>query len=310
LIEREQHDRRRQRILASFISLVLLLLLLSAWCATRNQTQEGHLTSIATGTVQVAINPTGEAGASGSATVTGSGTPRNFAGGFQRESPLLTEVLGQQVEPTPSETALPIVTSTTQPGTLTGTETPAPILAATETPAVGTATATVEATATAGAAATATTPSGGGTTSGPPILTFDGVLAPGSYATGGVLVSNSGGSDFSYSVTLDTEGDEGFGSELRFRIFVPSGDSCTFSGQPTQGNGLLAAQGDIVYDGHFTPGNVGNPAVETASTDLVLAAGKSQALCMEIFFPWDAGDEFQGDSISGTFTFTAKTPGT
>jgi hypothetical protein len=29
---------------------------------------------------------------------------------------------------------------------------------------------------------------------------------------------------------------------------------------------------------------------------------------MEVFFPWDAGNQYQGKSVNGTLVFTAKSP--
>ncbi len=123
-------------------------------------------------------------------------------------------------------------------------------------------------------------------------------------------MSNTGGSDFRYSVALTTDGDSAFGQELHFRIFQRSGTTCSFPGAPVAGHDLLATTG-VVYDGSFTDGNkVGDPSVLEATGDLVLAAGQSQVLCMEILLPWDAGNQYQGKTVDGTFTFTAKTPGT
>jgi hypothetical protein len=145
-------------------------------------------------------------------------------------------------------------------------------------------------------------------------LHIDGVVGPGAYTTGGIRVSNVGPVAFNYSVSMTTTGDATFASLLRMRIFLRVGDSCNYPGPPpSPATGFLPLSGDqvgtVLYDGNFATGNkIGDPTVELATGDRHLNVGQSEVLCMEVFFPWTAGDEFQGLSVNGTQIFTAKSP--
>lgn len=313
MIEESQDDRRRRRVLTSLLSLLLLLLLLSGWCVVRGGGEDGSLSSISTSTVQVAINGTAQP----------EGTPRDAGGpgsSSNRQKPLLTEVLGATSQPTPAPTATVEPTATATLAPTATVQPPATALPqATPQPA---ATATTQPTATPPSSPTAVPPiidptatptsdggggAGGGT--GPPILTFADLLFPGSYATGGVSVTNTGTGGFSYSVSLLTAGDAGFASALVMRIYLQSGGSCDFPGQPPVDDGLLSAPGTVLYESNFASGDkIGDPTVEIDADDLFLDPGDSEVLCMELFFPWDAGNEFQGAAVDGSFIFTAKSP--
>jgi hypothetical protein len=143
---------------------------------------------------------------------------------------------------------------------------------------------------------------------------MDGVVAPGAYTTGGILVSNTGPVAFNYSMHMTFTGDAAFASLIRLRIYLRVGSSCNYPGQPpSPSSGFLPLTGDqagtVIYDGTFSAGNkFGNPAVEVAPGDRFLAVGQSEVLCMEAFFPWTAGNEYQGMTVNGTQIFTAKSP--
>jgi hypothetical protein len=140
------------------------------------------------------------------------------------------------------------------------------------------------------------------------------VVGPGAYTTGGILVSNAGPVAFNYSLSMTTSGSAEFAALLRLRIFVRVGSSCNYPGQPpSPGDAFLPLTGDqvgsVIYDGNFSSGNkFGDPAVEVAAGDRFLDVGASEVLCMEVFFPWTAGNEYQGLAVNGTQIFTAKSP--
>jgi hypothetical protein len=187
----------------------------------------------------------------------------------------------------------------------------------TATPAGGQATATPSA-ATATAAPPTATPGSTGEAApryiGLSQPTFGDVIGPGAYGTDAIIVSNVGQVAFNYSLSMDVTGDTALGSEIRFRVYLRKGSTCDFPGQPpAPGASLLPLTGDqvgsVLYDGTFTAGNkFGDPTVELASGDRPLGIGQSEVLCFEVFFPWTAGDEFQGKSVTGTLVFTAKSP--
>ncbi len=145
-------------------------------------------------------------------------------------------------------------------------------------------------------------------------LHIDGFVGPGAYKAGGIIVSNLGTVAFDYSVSMTVSGDAAFASALRLRIYLRVGTSCDYPGQPpSPATDLLALAGDqvntVLYDGTFTTGNkIGNPAAFPAAGDRHLNPGQSEVLCMEVFFPWGSGNEFQGLGVNGTQTFTAKAP--
>jgi cell division septation protein DedD len=145
-------------------------------------------------------------------------------------------------------------------------------------------------------------------------LHIAGFAAPGAYKAGGIIVSNIGPVAFDYSVSMTVTGDAAFASLLRLRIYVRVGATCDYPGQPPAPNASLNALsgdqvGTVLYDGTFTTGNkVGDPAAFPAAGDRHLNPGQSEVLCMEVFFPWTAGNEFQGLHVDGTQIFTAKSP--
>jgi hypothetical protein len=140
------------------------------------------------------------------------------------------------------------------------------------------------------------------------------VVGPGAYTTGGIIVSNAGPVAFNYSLSMTTAGDSAFASVVRLRIYLRVGASCDYQGAPpAPGDGFEALTGDqagsVLYDGTFASGNkFGDPGVEMASGDRQLDVGQDEVLCMEAFFPWTAGNEYQGLSLNGTMLFTAKSP--
>jgi hypothetical protein len=144
-------------------------------------------------------------------------------------------------------------------------------------------------------------------------LAMPGIVAPGAYETGGILVSNVGTVAFNYSLSMSTAGDAGFAAALKLRIYLRVGASCNYPGAPAAGDDFLPLTGDQVgteiYVGDFATGNkFGNPDFEVFAGDRFLAPGESEVLCMEVFFPWGAGNSNQGKSVDGTFIFTAKSP--
>ncbi len=145
-------------------------------------------------------------------------------------------------------------------------------------------------------------------------LHIEGFAGPGAYTTGGIIVTNVGEVAFNYSVSMSTSGSQTFAALLRMRIYLRVGTSCNYPGQPSSpATGFLPLAGDqvgtVLYDGTFASGNkIGDPTVELAAGDRHLEPGQSEVLCMEVFFPWTAGNEYQGLSVNGTQVFTAKSP--
>jgi len=142
-------------------------------------------------------------------------------------------------------------------------------------------------------------------------LSIVGFVGPGAYDNGGIQVINAGPVAFNYSVHMTITGSSTFAAVLKLRIYLRVGTSCNYPGQPPSGDNLLALTGDQVgtelYVGTFTAGNkIGDPLVLSAGRDL--AVGVSEILCMEVFFPWGAGNEYQDLSVNGTFFLTAKAP--
>ena len=142
-------------------------------------------------------------------------------------------------------------------------------------------------------------------------LAMPGLVAPGAHKQGGILVTNTGSEAFHYSVGMTVTGDIEFAQTLKLRVYLRAGASCDYPGPPPSGDDFLPLiSGLSLYVGDFATGNkVGDPSVEADPGDLILRPGQSEVLCMEVFFPWGAGDAFQGKSVNGTFTFTAKSPG-
>jgi hypothetical protein len=110
-----------------------------------------------------------------------------------------------------------------------------------------------------------------------------------------------------------TDGDADFAQALRLRVYLRVGASCDFPGAPPSGDDFLPLTGDqagtVLYDGNFATGNkFGDPSVEIAPGDRQLASGESEVLCFELFFPWGAGNVYQGKHVNGTLVFTAKSP--
>jgi len=145
-------------------------------------------------------------------------------------------------------------------------------------------------------------------------LHIDGVVGPGAYTTGGIIVSNVGPVAFNYSLSMSTAGGAEFAAALRLRIYLRVGASCDYRGPPpSPAADLLPLTGDqvgtVLYDGNFGSGNkFGDPSVELAAGDRPLGIGQSEVLCMEVFFPWTAGNESQGQTVNGSLIFTAKSP--
>jgi hypothetical protein len=145
-------------------------------------------------------------------------------------------------------------------------------------------------------------------------LHIDGFVGPGAYTTGGIRVTNLGQVAFNYSLSMSTSGSAQFAQLLKLRIYLRVGASCDYRGPPpSPGGDLLPLTGDQVgtelYVGNFASGNkFGNPAVELAAGDRFLDIGEDEVLCMEVFFPWTAGNEYQGLAVNGTMIFTAKSP--
>jgi hypothetical protein len=113
---------------------------------------------------------------------------------------------------------------------------------------------------------------------------------------------------------MSTSGSAEFAALLRLRIYRRVGPSCDYAGQPpSPAAGFLPLTGDqvgtVLYDGNFGSGNkFGDPTVELAAGDRPLGIGESEVLCMEVFFPWTAGNAYQGLAVNGTMIFTAKSP--
>jgi hypothetical protein len=145
-------------------------------------------------------------------------------------------------------------------------------------------------------------------------LSMEGFVGPGAYKAGGIIVSNLGSVAFDYSVSMTVTGDQTFASLLRLRIYLRVGSTCDYPGQPDAGASTLKPLtgdqvGTVLYDGTFTTGNkIGDPAAFPATGDRHLNVGQSEVLCMEVFFPWTAGNQYQGQAVNGTQTFTAKSP--
>jgi hypothetical protein len=144
-------------------------------------------------------------------------------------------------------------------------------------------------------------------------LTMPGFVGPGAYKNGGIRVTNGGQIAFNYSLSMSTAGDQDFAQVLRLRIYLRVGPTCDYPGQPPAGSDLLPLTGDqvgtIIYDGNFATGSkFGDATVEIAVGDRFLDIGANEVLCMEVFFPWDAGNQYQGKSVNGTLVFTAKSP--
>ncbi len=142
-------------------------------------------------------------------------------------------------------------------------------------------------------------------------LSIVGFVGPGAYDNGGIQVVNSGPVAFNYSVHMTVTGSSTFAAVIKLRIYLRVGTSCNYPGQPPSGDDLLPLTGDQVgtelYVGTFTAGNkIGDPLVLNAGRDLAVAT--NEILCMEVFFPWGAGNAYQGLSVNGTFFFTAKSP--
>jgi len=143
----------------------------------------------------------------------------------------------------------------------------------------------------------------------PSILKVTNPFVPGSYATGTVRVSNTGGSEFLFSVSVTSTGSSALAGVLKLRIADASGASCSFPGGPTSGDVFLASNATVLYVGDFASGNkVGDPSLEAAFGDQSLAPASSRLVCIELFYPWSSGNDLQGQAVLGTFIFTAKTP--
>jgi hypothetical protein len=356
--QRDQRERRRERVAISILSLLILFSLLGGYFLLRaTQEQEGKLAVVSSSGITFSINeaPPGDAAEPAS----GDPAPTATAQANSRGRPSISsEVLGAASgEPAASTapgssssgaaraqaTAAASPTSITRTGVSIGTSsasegdpggsTGGGAAIPTEPPAP---------TSTAGSGGlvpTPTIPPGdpGPTstprptrTSAPPTATpfpeevtpvghnshlhIDGFVGPGAYTTGGIRVTNLGQVAFNYSLSMSTSGSAQFAQLLELRIYLRVGASCDYRGPPASpGAGFLPLTGDQVgteiYVGNFATGNkFGNPAVEVAAGDRFLDVGEDEVLCMEVFFPWTAGNEYQGLAVNGTLIFTAKSP--
>lgn len=371
--EREQRQRKRDRLVMSLLSLLILFSLLGGYFYTRSsQEQVGTLRVIETTNVTISIGevPAEQPPVAGDTAPAPSPTAAPAA---SRNGGLVAEVLSANEPASASAAARPDISisgpsnsgsqqaagATATPagssGSSSGTGTGivpsggtgsspnggSPGVEPTDVPSTAVAGATAVATATAAPAGPTSTPGAANPTSTsapaatatprPPTSTpppaesvrafgqgrsivMDHLVQPGAYTNSGILVRNAGPVAFDYSLSMTITGDTTFASVLRFRVFVRSGTSCNYPGQPpAPGATLLPLTGDqvgtTVYDGTFTAGNkFGDPTIEFAAGDRTLDIGETEVLCMEVFFPWTAGNEYQGLTVTGTLIFTAKAP--
>jgi hypothetical protein len=329
---REQEPQRSRRLWLSLLSLLLLFLLLTAWVSFKamNETT-GRFISITTAEVRLGVvteaTATPSATPSGPTAVAATPTPGPAVGVPTVARPVIgaqpgitAEVLGAADEPSlqPTPLATPSATqpvTDVQPGT-----------GPTEVPGVPTAppggngsapTLPTDPGQPGAPGATPTAPSGPGGggpgSGGGGGLAIEGFAAPGAYKNHAIRVTNPGTIAFHYSLGMQTSGDAPFAQVLRLRVFLRVGSSCDFLPPPASGGDFLPLSGDqvgtVLYDGNFATGlKFGNPSIEIAPGDRQLGPGQAEVLCMEVFFPWDAGNDFQGQSVNGTFVFTAKSP--
>lgn len=340
-----------RRVLLSLLSLLLLGSLLGGWFVLRASNKEGKLGSISTARVDVAIGGEPQAGAPAAPSVAPaqvaptSSAARKSADG--RGPSLAVEILGASTgaagdddaalavsAPTGgSQTGAPAPstsTATTSQGTPTPTQrfvgpTPAERPDPTSTPGNSQTPKTPTAVASNSPSPRAVQP-GSATSSGSsqwtdpealPIslahVSIPGGAAPGTYTSGGILVTNVGTVAFHYSVNLTLVGDTGFGGQIKLRIYTRQVGVNRCNYQSAVENFVPLIGGDeatrVLYNGAFSAGNLfGNPAIEVATGDRFLVPGQSEVLCIEAIIPLSLGNAFQGATVTGTFVFTAKSP--
>lgn len=325
-----ERGRSRRRVVASLLSLFALIALLAGLLSVRaSQEQLGEFASITTSSVTISIGGPASVPAdqsampdlaasrspgygsrlrsyilSGDELESGTYSTQWSSGSWDEDdedwrspTPRATSTSGSQTTPTATSTGLPSTatatrTPTSQPTWWSRSPTPRPTRTPVPTFDPGDATAF-------------------GTNSH---LRIDELVAPGAYTTGGIIVSNIGQVAFYYSVSMSTSGDATFAQTLRFRIYLRVGSTCDYQGAPASPASDFAAltgdqTGTELYRGDFATGNkLGDPTVEFALGDRFLDIGQSEVLCMEVFFPWTAGNEYQGQAVNGTLIFTAKSP--
>jgi hypothetical protein len=347
--ERELRARRRERVVMSILSLLILVTLLGGYFYIRaTQEQTGKLAVLATSQVTIGVNETSAPEEEPSATEPSPHpTPRPAASGRAPGPVISSQVLGESSVPlaaSPSPQPAATATSAPRTGVSIGTSPLEPPGGGGAGGGGGGAPTPTRTSAPPGVTVTPTTPGSPGPsatpepsttprptrTAGPPTptpvteearpiganshLSIPGFAAPGAYTTGGVIVSNIGEVAFNYSLSFSTSGSGDFARALRLRIYLRVGTSCNYPGPPPSPSGdflpLASDQvGTVLYDGDFATGNrFGDPTVEIAPGDRFLDVGESEVLCMEVFFPWPAGNQYQGQSVNATMIFTAKSP--
>ena len=126
-------------------------------------------------------------------------------------------------------------------------------------------------------------------------LPLDG-LAPGDVVNSSITVTNLGSLQLRYAMTTAvTNSDATFPltTQLTFQI-------------KTVGAGCLAFDGTSIYSGSLTAAVIGLPAAGPDAGDRPLAASGSEVLCLRATLPGTAGNDYQGDTGSAIFTFSAE----
>ncbi|KPK47687.1 MAG: hypothetical protein AMJ77_02245 [Dehalococcoidia bacterium SM23_28_2] len=125
-------------------------------------------------------------------------------------------------------------------------------------------------------------------------------MAPGD-STGGqsLTVSNAGGLDLRYAVTMtaDNTDSKGLYAELDLTIREEGTDCTTFDGTVLYGPDLpFLLTGDLI----------GDPTQGADTGDRTLTASNSEVLCFKVDLPIDAPNSVQGASTTAVFTFEAE----
>ncbi|HLC29619.1 MAG TPA: TasA family protein [Dehalococcoidia bacterium] len=133
-------------------------------------------------------------------------------------------------------------------------------------------------------------------------------MKPGDYKTGSVTVSNSGSLAGTYtmstSVPTEVEGGAVAAPLLKAQLLLRISRQVTACDNPNSAglNSLLNLTDDTgLY------GTVGGAALNVgavASQALAASPDPGEVLCFEVLFPNNSGNDYQGDSIDATFTFT------